>query len=218
MDIELRPASAPRDGCAPRRGRGCGAERQRLDQRRARDERWRFGMRANMQKNTGGVTSRRHARAGFPGDRQSNLLCSRLFGCPVLRVSWLIRLAQVAFFAALIFTFYSAVDSAGRGPAARAWDKAEHFIAFYALDGARRGGVPEAQSLRHRRIVVGIRRIHRVRAGTRRSCIGTAISGIGSPIPSPSSRRSPPCCWCGGAASSHRVRRTSTYRAGRPWR
>ena len=37
-----------------------------------------------------------------------DLLCSR-FWTPVLKVSWLIRLAQLAFVAALIFTFYSAV-------------------------------------------------------------------------------------------------------------
>jgi len=57
------------------------------------------------------------------------------FGRPVLRVSWLIRLAQVAFFAALIFTFYSAVIPPQKAVTLAPWDKAEHFIAFYALTG-----------------------------------------------------------------------------------
>lgn len=58
-----------------------------------------------------------------------------VFGCPVLRVSPLIRVAQVAFFAALIFTFYSAVVPPSRAIQLVPWDKAEHFIAFYALTG-----------------------------------------------------------------------------------
>jgi hypothetical protein len=58
-----------------------------------------------------------------------------LFGCPVLRVSPIIRVAQVAFFAALIFTFYSAVVPPSRAIQLVPWDKAEHFIAFYALTG-----------------------------------------------------------------------------------
>ena len=53
----------------------------------------------------------------------------------MLRVSWLIRLAQVAFFAALIFTFYSAVIPPKQAWHMVPWDKAEHFIAFYALTG-----------------------------------------------------------------------------------
>jgi hypothetical protein len=64
-----------------------------------------------------------------------NLLCSALFGDPVLKVSWLIRLAQVAFFAALIFTFYSAVIPPEKAVRLVPWDKAEHFLAFYALTG-----------------------------------------------------------------------------------
>ena len=64
-----------------------------------------------------------------------NLLCLALFGAPLLRVSWLIRVAQVAFFAALIFTFYSAVIPPQKAVQLVPWDKAEHFLAFYALTG-----------------------------------------------------------------------------------
>jgi hypothetical protein len=53
----------------------------------------------------------------------------------VFRVSWLIRLAQVAFFAALIFTFYSAVIPPKQALQLVPWDKAEHFLAFYGLTG-----------------------------------------------------------------------------------
>jgi hypothetical protein len=53
----------------------------------------------------------------------------------VLKVSWLVRLAQVAFFAALIFTFYSAVIPPQKAVQLVPWDKAEHFLAFYALTG-----------------------------------------------------------------------------------
>jgi len=53
----------------------------------------------------------------------------------VLKVSLLIRLAQVAFFAALIFTFYSAVIPPAQAMKLAPWDKAEHFIAFYTLTG-----------------------------------------------------------------------------------
>jgi len=53
----------------------------------------------------------------------------------MLKVSLLIRLAQVAFFAALIFTFYSAVIPPQEAVQLAPWDKAEHFMAFYALTG-----------------------------------------------------------------------------------
>ena len=53
----------------------------------------------------------------------------------MLRVSLLVRLAQVAFYAALIFTFYSAVIPPQKALQLVPWDKAEHFIAFYALTG-----------------------------------------------------------------------------------
>jgi hypothetical protein len=45
------------------------------------------------------------------------------------------RLAQAAFFAALIFTFYSAVIPPKHAVQLVPWDKAEHFIAFYVLAG-----------------------------------------------------------------------------------
>ena len=54
---------------------------------------------------------------------------------PVLKVSWLIRIAQAAFFAALIFTFYSAVIPPRYALHLVPWDKAEHFLAFYGLTG-----------------------------------------------------------------------------------
>jgi hypothetical protein len=53
----------------------------------------------------------------------------------VLKVSWLIRIAQAAFFAALIFTFYSAVIPPRYALHLVPWDKAEHFLAFYGLTG-----------------------------------------------------------------------------------
>lgn len=66
----------------------------------------------------------------------------KTFGRPVLRVLPLIRLAQVAFFAALIFTFYSAVVPPSRAVQLVPWDKAEHFIAFYALTGLAAAAFP----------------------------------------------------------------------------
>lgn len=47
----------------------------------------------------------------------------------------LLKVARVAFFAALIFTFYSAVVPPARALELTPWDKATHFIAFYALTG-----------------------------------------------------------------------------------
>jgi hypothetical protein len=67
--------------------------------------------------------------------RSNDLLCFGFFGAPVIKVSWLIRLAQAAFFAALIFTFYSAVIPPQKAVQLVPWDKAEHFLAFYALTG-----------------------------------------------------------------------------------
>jgi hypothetical protein len=64
------------------------------------------------------------------------------FGTPVLKVSWLIRVAQLAFFAALIFTFYSAVIPPQKAVQIVPWDKAEHFLAFYALTGLAVAGFP----------------------------------------------------------------------------
>jgi len=51
------------------------------------------------------------------------------------KISLLVRLAQVTFFAALLFTFTAAVMPAKHAPQLVPWDKAEHFIAFYVLTG-----------------------------------------------------------------------------------
>jgi hypothetical protein len=45
----------------------------------------------------------------------------------------LLRLTQVTFWAALVFTFVSAVVPAHHAIRLVPWDKAEHFIAFYVL-------------------------------------------------------------------------------------
>jgi hypothetical protein len=62
-----------------------------------------------------------------------------------LQVSLLIRLAQAAFFAALVFTFYSAVIPPRRALQLVPWDKAEHFIAFYSLTGLAVAAFPRAK-------------------------------------------------------------------------
>ena len=69
------------------------------------------------------------------------------FGYSVLRVSVLVRLAQIAFFAALIFTFYSAVVPPAHAVQIAPWDKAEHFIAFYALTGLAVAAFPKRNLL-----------------------------------------------------------------------
>lgn len=63
------------------------------------------------------------------------------------RVSLLIRLAQAAFFAALIFTFYSAVIPPKQAVSLVPWDKAEHFIAFYGLTGLAVAAFPRRNLL-----------------------------------------------------------------------
>jgi hypothetical protein len=60
----------------------------------------------------------------------------------VPRIAILVRLAQCAFFAALLFTFYSAVIPPQRAMQLVPWDKAEHFIAFYALTGLAAAAFP----------------------------------------------------------------------------
>ena len=69
------------------------------------------------------------------------------FGCTVLRVSLLIRLAQVAFFGALMFTFYSAIVPPALAVQLAPWDKAEHFIAFYSLTGLAVAAFPGGRLL-----------------------------------------------------------------------
>jgi hypothetical protein len=64
------------------------------------------------------------------------------FGCPVLKISLLAGLAKLAFFAALLFTFYSAVIPPQHALQLVPWDKAEHFIAFYGLTGLAAAAFP----------------------------------------------------------------------------
>ena len=64
------------------------------------------------------------------------------FGSSVPRISLLIRLAQAVFLAAVIFTFYSAVIPPKHAVQWVPWDKAEHFIAFYALTGLGAAAFP----------------------------------------------------------------------------
>ena len=65
----------------------------------------------------------------------------------MLKVSLLLRLVQFAFFAALLFTFYSAVAPPSHAVQLVPWDKAEHFIAFYALTGLAAAAFPKRHLL-----------------------------------------------------------------------
>jgi len=65
----------------------------------------------------------------------------------VPKISSLVRLAQLAFLAALIFTFYSAVIPPHEALHLAPWDKAEHFIAFYALTGLAAAAFPRRNLL-----------------------------------------------------------------------
>jgi hypothetical protein len=65
------------------------------------------------------------------------------FGCPVLKISLLAGLAKLAFFAALLFTIYSAVIPPQHALQLVPWDKAEHFIAFYGLTGLAAAAFPK---------------------------------------------------------------------------
>ncbi len=58
-------------------------------------------------------------------------------------ITLLIRLARLAFFSALVFTFYSAVIPPQHAIQLVPWDKAEHFIAFYALTGLAVAAFPK---------------------------------------------------------------------------
>jgi hypothetical protein len=69
----------------------------------------------------------------------------------VFRISLLDRLAKVAFFAALTFTFYSAVIPPKQAVQLVPWDKAEHFIAFYGLTGLAAAAFPKRNL-----IVIGV--------------------------------------------------------------
>lgn len=61
----------------------------------------------------------------------------------MLKISLLVRLAKFAFFSALLFTFYSAVIPPEHALQLVPWDKAEHFLAFYALTGLAAAAFPK---------------------------------------------------------------------------
>lgn len=65
----------------------------------------------------------------------------------MLKVSWLVGIAQAAFLAALSFTFYSAVIPPREALHLVPWDKAEHFLAFYALTGLAVAAFPRRNLL-----------------------------------------------------------------------
>ena len=65
------------------------------------------------------------------------------FGSHVPKISLLAGLAKLAFFAALLFTFYSAVIPPQHALQLVPWDKAEHFIAFYGLTGLAAAAFPK---------------------------------------------------------------------------
>ena len=73
---------------------------------------------------------------------ESQFVMLKPLGSPVPRISLLIRLAQAVFLAAVIFTFYSAVIPPRHAVQFVPWDKAEHFIAFYALTGLGAAAFP----------------------------------------------------------------------------
>jgi hypothetical protein len=61
----------------------------------------------------------------------------------LLNISLLVRLAKLAFIAALLFTFYSAVIPPTQALQLVPWDKAEHFIVFYGLTGLAAAAFPK---------------------------------------------------------------------------
>jgi hypothetical protein len=61
----------------------------------------------------------------------------------VLSISLLLKVARLVFFAALIFTFYSAVIPPAHALQLTPWDKATHFIAFYVLTGLAVAAFPK---------------------------------------------------------------------------
>ena len=76
------------------------------------------------------------------------------------RIALFLMLARAAFFAALAFTFYSAVVPASRAMHLTPWDKATHFLAFYGLTGLAIAAYPKRHVL----------------------LIGAALSGFGALI------------------------------------
>jgi len=63
------------------------------------------------------------------------------------KIASLVPLAQIVFFAALVFTFYSAVIPPHEALQLVPWDKAEHFIAFYTLTGLAAAAFPKRNLL-----------------------------------------------------------------------
>ncbi len=61
------------------------------------------------------------------------------------RISLLVPVARLGFFAALLFTFVSAVVPPQRALQLVPWDKAEHFIAFYVLTGLAAAAFPRSK-------------------------------------------------------------------------
>jgi hypothetical protein len=57
------------------------------------------------------------------------------------------RLAQIAFWAALLFAFYEAVIPPSHAIPLFPWDKAEHFTAFYGLTGLAAAAYPRRKLL-----------------------------------------------------------------------
>jgi hypothetical protein len=64
-------------------------------------------------------------------------------GVAVPSISLLLKIARTAFFAALLFTFYSAVAPPSHALRLTPWDKATHFIAFYGLTGLAVAAFPK---------------------------------------------------------------------------
>jgi hypothetical protein len=62
-------------------------------------------------------------------------------------IPFLLILARIAFVAVLIFTFYSAVVPATQAVELTPWDKATHFLAFYALTGLAVAAFPKQNVL-----------------------------------------------------------------------
>ena len=58
-------------------------------------------------------------------------------------ISLLMKVARVAFVAALIFTFYNAVMPPSHVLHLTPWDKATHFVAFYVLTGLAVAAFPK---------------------------------------------------------------------------
>ena len=65
----------------------------------------------------------------------------------MLSIPLLLKAARLVFFAALVFTFYSAVAPAAHVLRLTPWDKATHFIAFYVLTGLAVAAFPKRNVL-----------------------------------------------------------------------